>query len=218
MSRNQFLHVLSNTYDQLDLAMGRCGVKQDHAIRQFELTVFGGLLLVSMAFAQRTDKNHNDAFVPGTEAETKIVQEVRHKLVTLPYYGVFDDLAFRVDAGTVTLLGAVTQPVLKSDAEKSVKRIEGVTQVVNNIEVLPLSPMDDQIRRAEYRAIYGDPSLSDRYAFRAVPSIHIIVKNGRVTLEGVVASQADKTIVNARANGVPGVFAVTNNLLVEHEK
>ncbi len=114
-------------------------------------------------------------------------------------------------------LAQTTQPVLKSDAEKAVKRIDGVTQVVNNIEVLPLSPMDDQIRRAEYRAIYGDPSLSDRYGFRAVPSIHIIVKNGRVMLEGVVANQADKAVVNARANSVPGVFAVTNNLLVEHE-
>jgi len=184
-------------------------------MRHFHVTFFAVLLLAFPALAR--DKNHNDAFVPGTQDENKIAKEVRHQLVTLPYYGVFDDLAFQVNGGTVTLLGAVTQPVLKSDAEKAVKRIEGVTQVVNNIEVLPLSPMDDQIRRAEYRAIYGDPSLSDRYGFRAVPSIHIIVKNGRVMLEGVVANQADKTVINARANGVPGVFAVTNNLLVEHE-
>src|SRR4029077_15967528 len=106
--------------------------------------------------------------------------------------------AFQVNGSTVTLLGAGTQPVLKSDAEKAVKRVEGVTQVVNRSEGLPLSPMDDRIRRAEYRAIYGDPALSDRYGFRAVSSIHIIVKNGHVTLDGVVANQADKTLINAR--------------------
>lgn len=174
-------------------------------------------VLVFPALAADRDKNHNDAFVPGTADENKIIKEVRHALVTLPYYGVFDDLAFRVDGGTVTLLGAVTQPVLKSDAGKTVKRVEGVSQVVNNIEVLPLSPMDDQIRRAVYRAIYGDPALSDRYGFRAVPSIHIIVRNGRLTLEGVVANQMDKSLINIRANGVPGIFSVTNNLLVEKE-
>jgi len=187
-------------------------------MRNFHVAVLSVLLLVSPAAAQKRDKNHNDAFVNGAPDESKIAKEVRHQLVTLPYYGVFDDLAFRVDGGTVTLLGAVTRPVLKDDAGKAVKRVDGVTQVINNIEVLPLSPMDDQIRRAEYRAIYGDPSLSDRYGFRAVPSIHIIVRNGHVSLEGVVANQADKTVVNARANGVPGVFSVTNNLLVESEK
>lgn len=184
----------------------------------FRIAVVTSLLLVSIAPAQKRDKNHNDAFVNGTPDENRIIKEVRHQLVTLPFYNVFDDLAFRVDGGTVTLLGAVTQPVLKSDAERAVKRVEGVTQVVNNIEVLPLSPMDDQIRRAEYRAIYGDPALSDRYGFRAIPSIHIIVKGGHVTLEGVVANQADKTLINARANMVPAVFSVTNNLLVESEK
>lgn len=186
-------------------------------MRSLHATLLAVSFLVFPAFAQKRDANHNDAFVPGPPDESRIIKEVRHQLVTLPYYGVFDDLAFRVDGSAVTLLGAVTQPVLKSDAEKAVKRVEGVTQVVNNIEVLPLSPMDDQIRRAEYRAIYGDPALSDRYGFRAVPSIHIIVKNGRVTLEGVVANRADKTIINAKANHVPGVFALTNNLLVEHE-
>jgi len=133
----------------------------------------------------------------------------------LPYYGVFDDLAFRVDGDTVTLLGAVVNPVLKSDAERAVKRIEGVGHVKNEIEVLPLSPNDDQIRMAEYKAIYGDPVLSTRYGYRALPSIHIIVKNGNVTLVGVVANEADRNLVNIRANGVPGVFSVTNNLQVE---
>ena len=121
----------------------------------------------------------------------------------LPYYGVFDNLAYRVDGDTVTLMGQVTRPTLKSDAENVVKRIEGVERVVNHIEVLPLSPNDDRIRIAVYRAIYGQTGL-DRYALQAVPPIHIIVNNGNVTLEGVVASETDKNLANIRANGVPG--------------
>ena len=97
------------------------------------------------------------------------------------------------------------------------KRVEGVTNVVNNIEVLPLSPMDNEIRRAEYRAIYGDPQIGTRYGFNALPSIHIIVKNGHVVLEGVVANTADKNLIGIRANGVPNVFSVTNNLMVESQ-
>jgi hyperosmotically inducible protein len=174
-------------------------------------------LLAAAAFAQKTDTTHNDAFVAGTPDENRIAREVRHQLVMLPYYGIFDDLAFRVDGGVVTLMGAVTRPTLKSDAENVVKRIEGVTRVINNIEVLPLSPMDDQIRMAEYRAIYGDPTLSTRYGYRALPSIHIIVKNGHVTLEGVVANEGDKNLIGIRAKSVPNVFSVTNNLRVENQ-
>jgi len=162
------------------------------------------------------DKQHNDAFIPGGGPESRIAREVRHELLSLPYYGVFDDLAFNVNGSTVTLLGTVTRPVLKSDAEKAAKSVEGVTQVVNNIEVLPPSPMDDQIRRAVYQAIYGQPALSPRYGFRAVSSIHILVKGGHVTLEGVVANQSDKNLINVAANGVPNVFSVTNNLQVEN--
>ncbi len=143
----------------------------------------------------------------------RLTKEVRHELVMLPYYGVFDNLAFRVDNGAVTLLGQVTNPVLKSDAEKAVKGIEGVTKVTNQIQVLPLSSMDDQTRRAEYRAIYGFQGL-DRYALQAVPSIHIIVDNGKVTLVGAVDSEADKNLAGVRANTVAGVFSVTNNLQV----
>ena len=144
----------------------------------------------------------------------RIIREVRHELVMLPYYGVFDNLAYKVEGYTVTLLGQVTRPTLKSDAENVVKKIEGVAKVKNEIEVLPLSPADDRIRRAEYRAIYGDTVLN-RYALQAVPPIHIIVKNGNVTLEGVVATEADKNVAGIRANGVSGVFGVTNNLRVE---
>jgi osmotically-inducible protein OsmY len=143
----------------------------------------------------------------------KLYKEVRHQLVMLPWYSVFDNLAYQVDGDKVTLSGQVTRPVLKSDAEAAVKSIEGVASVVNNIEVLPPSPMDDQLRRAVYRAIYGDPGLS-RYSIQAVPSIHIIVKNGNVTLEGVVDNETDKNLANLRANGVPNVFSVKNNLVV----
>jgi len=132
----------------------------------------------------------------------------------LPYYGVFDNLAYKVEGDTVTLMGHVTRPTLKSDAENVVKRIEGVEHVKNEIEVLPPSPNDERIRRAVFRAVYGNPTL-ERYALQAVPPIHIIVKNGNVTLVGVVASEADKNMAGLKANGVPGVFAVTNNLQVE---
>jgi hyperosmotically inducible periplasmic protein len=148
----------------------------------------------------------------------RITKEVRHELVMLPFYGVFDNLAYKVDPdGTVTLLGQVVRPTLKTDAERSVKRIEGVTKVVNNIEVLPTSINDDKIRRAVYRAIYGNSVLS-QYQLRAVPPIHIIVKNGNVTLEGAVARQMDKQIAGVQANSVSGVFSVTNNLHVDEEE
>lgn len=147
----------------------------------------------------------------------RIIKEVHHELVMLPYYGVFDNLAYKVDPdGTVTLIGQVSRPTLKSDAENSVKRIEGVEKVVNNLEVLPTSPNDDRIRRAVYRAIYGNSVLS-QYQLRAVPPIHIIVNKGNVTLEGVVARAMDKQVAGMQANGVSGVFSVTNNLRVEEE-
>ena len=143
--------------------------------------------------------------------QENLVKEVRHQLLLLPYYSVFDNLLFKVEGDKVTLLGQVVRPTLKSDAENAVKSIEGVASVNNQIEVLPVSPMDDQLRRAVYRAIYGDSVLS-RYGMSALPSIHIIVKNGNVTLEGVVDSESDKNLANLRASAVPNVFSVTNNL------
>jgi hyperosmotically inducible protein len=146
----------------------------------------------------------------------RITREVRHELLLLPYYGVFDNLAYQVQPdGTVTLQGSTVRPTTKSDAENAVKRIEGVEKVVNNIDVLPTSPNDDQIRRAVYRAIYGNDVLS-QYALRAVPTIHIIVKNGNVTLEGAVARQMDKQVAEMQAKSVSGVFSVTNNLKVDN--
>ena len=142
---------------------------------------------------------------PSARGQQSLEKEVRHELVLLPFYGVFDNLEYKVDGGKVTLLGQVAQPVLKIDAGNAVKGIEGVESVDNRIEVLQLSPNDDRIRRAVYRAIYRTPGL-DRYALQAVPPIHIIVKNGNVTLEGVVATEGDKNLARIKANGVSGVF------------
>ena len=145
----------------------------------------------------------------------RLKKEVRHELVMLPYYGVFDNLTYAVAPdGQVTLQGQVTRPTLKTAAEASVKDIEGVIRVANEIEVLPLSPNDDSLRLALYRAIYSSNQLN-RYALQAVPSIHIIVKNGQATLEGVAANEADKHVAGIQASGVAGVFSVTNNLRLE---
>jgi hyperosmotically inducible periplasmic protein len=164
------------------------------------------LALASAAFGRQ-------AAQPSAAAAARITKEVRHELVMLPYFSVFDNLAYKVDGYNVTLMGQVTKPTLKSDAENVVKRIEGVEHVDNQIEVLPLSPNDDRIRRQLYRAIYGYPALQ-RYAMGVQQSIRIIVKNGNVTLEGVVDNETDKNIANIRARSVPGTFSVTNNLQV----
>jgi hyperosmotically inducible protein len=132
----------------------------------------------------------------------------------LPYLGVFDNLEYKVDGSTVTLVGQVTRPTLKSDAESVVKKIEGVEKVVNQIEVLPLSPDDDRIRRATYIALARSPQL-DRYFMQVVAPIRIIVKNGNVTLEGVVDRKGDSDVASITAKGVSGAFSVTNHLRVE---
>ncbi len=153
---------------------------------------------------------------PSERGRARLERDVRHELVMLPYYGIFDNLEFKIDGYKVTLTGQVTNPTLKSAAGAAVKSIEGVEGVDNRIEVLPLSPNDDRIRVAVYRAVYSQPGL-DRYALRAVPTIHIIVRNGNVTLEGVVATEGDKNMAGLRANGVAGVFSVKNSLRVEKE-
>ena len=185
--------------------------------------ILSAMVTVLVATSGLADKpndqktGHNDAFAAGPENESQMAKQIRHNLLTLPYYSIFDDLAFRVDGGVVTLLGACPpEPPwdIKSDAEAAAKKVEGVTKVVNNIKVLPLSPIDWQIRRAVARAIYGDPDIGMRYGYQALPSIHIIVENGNVTLEGVVDNQFDDTLIRTRANQVPGVFSVTDNLTV----
>src|SRR5271167_740759 len=158
------------------------------------LAVFALLIFSMVALASPTTQDNPPAGALSQKSYERIYKEVRHELVMLPYYGVFDNLAYKVDPdGTVTLMGQVSRPTLKSDAENVVKRIEGVEKVVNNLEVLPVSPNDDRIRRAVYRAIYGNEVLS-QYQMRAVPPIHIIVNNGHVSLEGVVARAMDKQI------------------------
>jgi len=150
----------------------------------------------------------------GTAAYEKwLTAQVRHRLLMLPFYSVFDNLQYQVNGDTVTLVGEVERASLKDDAAEAVKKIEGVQSVQNQIEILPLSPNDSRIRRAEFRAIYSRPPLQ-RYALGAVPPIHIIVKNGNVTLEGAVASEADKNIAVIAAKGVSDVFSVTDHLTI----
>ncbi len=148
------------------------------------------------------------------QTEGRLARQVRHELVTLPYYGVFDNFKFSVDGDKVMLMGKVTRPTLKTSAERVVKQLEGVNQVDNRIEVLPVSPNDNRIRLDVYRSVYSHPML-DRYQLRAVPPIHIIVENGQVSLEGVVATESDKNVAGIQANSVSGVFSVDNNLRVE---
>jgi hyperosmotically inducible protein len=162
------------------------------------------LALATLGVAQDRDQ-------PSAKAQERITREVRHELLMLPYFGVFDYIAYKVDGPTVTLLGAVVRPTTKSDAENAVKHIEGVEKVDNQIETLPPSPMDDGLRIRLYHEIYGYPAL-EKYALGVQKPIRIIVKMGRVTLEGVVDNETDKNLAGVRANSVPGIFSVTNNL------
>lgn len=147
----------------------------------------------------------------------QVAKKVRRELVTLPYYGVFDNLAYKVEGDTVTLYGQVVRPTTRQDAERRVAKIAGVKNVINHIEVLPLSRFDDDIRIRTYYTVFRTGSLY-RYAMGANPSIHIVVNNGRVTLEGVVANKMDSQLAYMAARSVPGVFSVTNNLRVENDK
>ena len=175
------------------------------------------LLLLSLVTFVPALVAANASAAVGDMASSRIEREVRHELLMLPYYTVFDNLAFRVDGGAVTLMGSVTRPVLKDDAERVVKKIEGVENVKNEIHVLPPSPLDDRIRFAAFRAIYGTPALN-RYAHQAMPPIHIIVENGNITLEGVVANEMDRNLAYMKARGVHGAFSVTNNLRTEEAR
>lgn len=173
----------------------------------------GLIVLVGMAFSAAA-KSTIAPQGPSPEAEKRIQREVRHQLLMLPFLDVFDNLTYKVDGYNVTLGGQVTRPSLKSSAETVVKKVEGVEKIDNQIEVLPLSPMDDRLRIRLFRSIYGYAPLQ-RYALPVIKPIRIIVKNGHVTLEGVVDSEADKNLVTLRAKSVSGTFSVTNNLAVE---
>jgi len=189
-------------------------------MRYLSLLAAIAFLSVSAGLAEQKAQ-HNDVFTAGPENETQLARQIRHNLLMLPYYSIFDDLSFQLDGGVVTLRGACPpEPPwdISADAERAVKKVPGVTKVVNEIKVLPLSPMDWQVRRAEARTIYGDPEIGMRYGYQALPSIHIIVDNGHVTLEGVVDNQLDDTLIRTRANQVPNVFSVTDNLVVLNQK
>ncbi len=184
-----------------------CGLP---ALLMYTLTIIFIAAIGATAGSARQDAKTQRGESP---ARQNLLKEVRHQLQLLPYYSVFDYLSYRIDGDTVTLQGQVVRPTLKSDAASAVREIEGITGVVNNIEVLPVSPTDDELRRALYRALYNDTALA-RYAYTAVPAVHIIVKNGNVTLEGIVDSESDKNLANSRANAVPNVFSMKNNLTV----
>ncbi len=187
--------------------------------------LLGSFASVAAQSATSGTKNDNSGqmfqVLPGTKQvitgtdrqQVQLAREVRHELAMLPYYSIFDDLKYRVDGSTVTLGGAAITVGLKRDAESAVKGIEGVTKVINNIEELPPSPNDDQIRRAVARRIFSWGDLS-RYSWEAAPTIHIIVKGGHVTLEGVVDNASDKNAAGLQANQVNGVFSVQNNLQI----
>ena len=182
-------------------------------MRKITIAVVACLAMAVGAMAQNTALPESRTTLGGTNPEQKMSREVMHELLMDPYYSVFDDLEYKVNGNTVTLMGHVVDPAAKSDAEASVKHIEGVSNVDDQIKVLPPSPQDDAIRRAEYRAIFSEPGLN-KYAWGAVPEIHIVVENGRVTLTGFVNNAGDKNLAYMCANGVPGVFGVTNNLQV----
>ena len=166
----------------------------------------------SLAAASASNRNQSPSGSQTSEAW--LANQVRHQLVMLPWYSVFDNLEYSVQGNKVVLAGQVVRPILKDEAASAVKHIEGVEEVDNQIEVLPVSNFDDQIRRAELREIYSFPSLQ-RYGLGTIPGIHIIVNNGHVILEGVVDNQTDKNLAGLRAHSVPNVFSVTNNLRVQ---
>ncbi len=166
------------------------------------LAVAGAALLAASTAAPNAPRTHE-----------RLEKEVRKELITLPFLSIFDNLSYRIEGETAYLSGQTIRPVLKSDAAHRVRSLEGITNVVNEIEVLPLSPFDDRLRLLLARTIYGQPALQ-RYALGANPSIRIIVRNGNVTLEGVVDREMDKTIAGLRANTVDNVFEVINNLRI----
>jgi hyperosmotically inducible protein len=185
-------------------------------IRKFADNFLLFALLLAMVSTSALAASNTRKPTPNGSAqyEAWLTNQVRHQLVMLPWLSVFDNLEYKVEGNKVVLSGEVVRPVLKDDAANAVKHIEGVETVENNIEILPVSNFDDQIRRQELRAIYGFPSLQ-RYGLGTMPSIRIIVKNSHVTLEGAVSDQGDKNVAGIRANGVANVFSVTNNLRVE---
>ena len=189
-----------------------CNRKLRALVIFFTISVFASGVTCNGFGASTTKANPQGAL------SARVIRQVRHELVTLPYYGVFDWLQFEVRSdNTVVLRGEVVKPTTKSDAEARVKDVDGVSKVVNEIEILPLSPQDDRLRRAVYRKLYGYDSPLFRYAVQSIPSIHIIIKNGHATLKGVVANKGDAQLAYMRARSVSGLFSVKTELQLENE-
>jgi len=191
-------------------------VKEQHGGMKMNIRSKFGLTLLGMMLAMTLTA---PTVIASTQesARSDLQRRIRKELVTLPYYGVFDNLAYKVDGDTVTLYGKVVRPTTRSEAERRVERLPGVRRVINNIEVLPLSSFDESLRRQTYRAISRTGGLH-RYLLGANPSIHIIVDRGHIELEGVVSSQGDAQLAYMAANGVSGAFSVTNKLRVERRR
>jgi len=194
--------------------------------------LFTAFTIMALAFAsisssaapapQKKNKNSRLESRPRAEGEARnlayLTKEIRKELVTLPFFSVFDWLEGNVEPdGTVHLRGQVTRPTLKKDAQRRVEKVEGVDRVINQIEVLPLSPYDDRLRRAVFRELFNFNSPLFRYGQQPIPPIHIIVNRGRLTLKGVVANKGDSDLANIKARGVPGIFEVRNELRVERD-
>jgi hyperosmotically inducible periplasmic protein len=175
-------------------------------------------LAVALVFAASVAVAAPSEQARGRAAYEQLAKKVRKELVTLPWYGVFDNLAYEIDGSTVTLSGQVVQPSTRKDAERRVRRLAGVERVINNIEVLPLSSFDDSIRVSAYRTLFGWNSPLHRYGLGANPSIHIVVDRGHLTLEGVVSTEGDRRLAYMLVNSIPGVFSVRNNLRAESER
>ena len=181
-------------------------------LRHFSITA-GCILLMSLTQISMASISKGTANIPSSQQPKDLQDRVRHSLLMLPYYGVFDEINFSIQGNTVTLAGDVRRPLLKFEAEDAVRRVDGVSNIVNSIEILPLSPADDALRSGMYRAIYSQPGF-ERYAIQAVKPIRIIVKNGHVTLVGVVGSELDRILAGTAARNVPFAFSVTNNLSI----
>jgi len=211
MDRKVALRRFSNGAENIDTYMRKRGNRKMRTIKQNLIAV-----IVTLAIAATATVAAAKTRGPESTSSQRLVEQIRHELVTLPYYGVFDNLTYKVGDGTVTLYGQVTRPTTRDDAARRVAKIAGVSQVINNIEVLPLSSFDNSIRLRAYRAVFSKDGLY-RYGMGANPSIHIIVNHGQLTLEGVVNNNMDKQLAYMAAKGVFGAFSVTNNLQVESE-
>lgn len=186
-----------------------------HASTRWKVTAFLAVVAwAGTAFAKLPGASVGQAAkAEPKQEESTLALEIRHQLQVLPYYSVFDYIAFTLEGHKVTLTGYVLRPHLRTDAERAIGSIEGVTSVANFIQVLPKSSTDDELRNSVYRAIFED-SVLQRYAVTDVPTIHVIVKEGTITLEGSVENENDKKLAASRSSGVSGVTSVSNNLSV----